>query len=164
MSVAPALQSASGALSSPARAHGARSRARSGSRRSLRVGVIGAVLAFFAMGIAQTLVAKPFLPADESNHAAYALSVSRGHLPRIDAPVRSELPGQRKGSLNFVANHPPLYYVLVAPALRFAIESGHPRLGITLARLETVLLSAGAVVLTALLAAALTRRRRPSWR
>ena len=155
MSVAQAPQSPAAAPPSPPAAPG-----RHPGRR-LRLGVLGAVLAFVAMASLQALVVRPFLPADESGNVAYSLSVSRGELPRIDAPIRGDLPGQLRMPLTYVAVHPPLYYALVSPGLRFGVESGHARLGITLARLETVLLSVGAVLLTAVLATVLTRRRRP---
>jgi hypothetical protein len=130
-------------------------------RPVLRLGVLGAVLAFVAIASLTALVTRPFLPADESSNVAYSLTVSRGELPRIDAPVKSELPGQRELPVNYVANHPPLYYLLVSPGLRYAVDSGHWRLGIALARLETVVLSFGTVVLTAALAVVLVGRRRP---
>jgi hypothetical protein len=130
-------------------------------RRTVRLGVTGALLAFVALAALGALVIKPFLPADESNNVAYSLSVARGELPRVDAPIRHDLPDQRRMPLNYVANHPPLYYALVSPGLRFAVEADEPRLGMTLARLETTLLSAGAIVLTAVLAGVLTRGRRP---
>jgi hypothetical protein len=63
--------------------------------------------------------------------------------------------------LNYVANHPPLYYLLVSPGLRYAVDSGHWRAGFALARLETLVLSVGAIPLTAVLAAVLARRWRP---
>ncbi len=127
----------------------------------MRLGVAGALLAFVALAALGALVIKPFLPADESNNVAYSLSVARGELPRVDAPIRHDLPDQRRMPLNYVANHPPLYYALVSPGLRFAVEADQPQLGVTLARLETTLLSAGAIVLTAVLAGVLTRGRRP---
>ena len=123
--------------------------------------MLGAVLAFVAMASLTALVTRPFLPADESNNVAYSLTVSRGELPLINAHTKSELPGQLRAPLNYVANHPPLYYFLVSPGLRYAVESGHWQVGIALARLETLVLSVGAISLTAALATALARRRRP---
>jgi hypothetical protein len=131
-------------------------------RRLLRLGILGAVVAFLGLAALASLCIKPFLPADESANVAYALAVSGGRLPRIDERVPPQLPGQRSVPVNYVANHPPLYYLAAGVPLSLGVDHGNPLLGLHLARLLTGLLSAGAVVLTGVLAAAVARRRRPA--
>jgi hypothetical protein len=130
--------------------------------RLLRTGILGAVVAFLALSLLTSLTVKPFLPADESSNVDYALSVSEGTLPRVDEPVERQLPGQRRLSINYVANHPPLYYLLAGVPLRLGLDGGHPMVGFYAARFLTALLSVGVVVLTGVLAMILARRRRPA--
>jgi hypothetical protein len=127
-----------------------------------RVGILGAAVAFVGLSILASLTIKPFLPADESLNVDYALSVTEGRIPRVDEPVIPQLPGQRRLSLTYVANHPPLYFVLAGIPLRLGLDHGHPMLGFYAARLLTILLSVGMVVGTGILAVVLARRRRPA--
>jgi hypothetical protein len=130
--------------------------------RLVRTGIVGAVVAFVGLSVLASLALKPFLPADESANADYALAATEGRIPSIDDAVVPKLPGQRSIPLQYVANHPPLYFLLAGVPLRLGLEVGHPMLGFYGARLLTVLLSAGAVLLTGVLAAILARRRGPA--
>jgi hypothetical protein len=134
----------------------------SDDRRLVRIGILGAAVAFLGLSFLTFLTVKPFLPADESSNVDYALSVSEGRIPRVDEPVVSRIPGQRSLSINYVANHPPLYFLLVGVPLHLGLDAGHPMLGFYGARLLTGLLSVGVVVLTGILALVLTRRHRPA--
>jgi hypothetical protein len=134
----------------------------SDDRRLVRIGIIGAAIAFLGLSFLTSLTVKPFLPADESSNVDYALSVSQGTIPHVDEPVIPQLPGQRRLSINYIANHPPLYFLLAGMPLRLGLDGGHPMLGFYAARLLTVLLSVGVVVGTGILAVVLARRRRPA--
>lgn len=129
-------------------------------RMLLRRGILGAVVAFVALSAIASLAARPFLPADESSNADYALAAADGRIPGVDQPVVPRLPGQHSLPLQYVANHPPLYYLLAGIPLRLGLALGQPMVGVYAARLLTVLLSAGAVLLTGVLAASLTAPRR----
>lgn len=127
-------------------------------RRAQRGGVLGAVLVLLAFGTFNALTVPPFLAGDESAHINYALEVSAGRLPLFDDRFPPRLPGLRN-TPTWTAMHPPLYYGLVAVPLRLGVDSGFPLAGLFAARLMTVLLAAGAVVLTAHLAAGLVPGR-----
>ena len=85
--------------------------------RSLR----GILLVFLALGLYQVLALKPFRPLDEPRHAGYALYLADGKLPKVSDPLPHQRLGIRHlGSRNIVAaaNHPPLYYLMVALPLK----------------------------------------------
>ena len=85
------------------------------------LGVLGfAMSAQYAIGMA------PLLKADEKQHAAYAIVLSQGVLPTIDTntpadPVRYPQFAEALFGLDeprrdiWVANHPPLFYVMSLP-------------------------------------------------
>lgn len=89
----------------------------------------------------QTAVATaPLHQADERAHAGYAEVLSQGYLPTIDTPIPAEPNAYPRMSEVlaskdephreiWVANHPPLYYVLSLPLVALGDATGHP--GIT---------------------------------
>lgn len=113
---------------------------------------------FLGLAVLSSLATEPFRPPDESNHTAYAIAVGHGTIPHKGKAGWREIPGQHETNL-YTADHPPLYYVLVAGPLLVGIHTGHPLLGFHLARFESAVFSAGTVALTAVLAGMLTRRR-----
>lgn len=117
-------------------------------RHAVHVGVAGAVLMFIVLGTLHALSTPLLLPSDEASHVAYALRVAEGHLPDI-WDVAPEGSGLRRleGRQVWVANHPPLYYLLVARVLDAA--SGSLQGGLYAARLVGVLFTAGALILVA---------------
>lgn len=126
---------------------------------TVRWGVAGAVVTLLCLGLLALLAMPPFLPADESSHAGYALEVADGNLPRLEDTVEPEIPGQR-ALRYYLANHPPLYYGLVGPVLEQSVESDHSIGGVRLVRGFSLLLAAGTVVVTAALAGVVVQRRR----
>jgi len=125
----------------------------SGRRRErdlVRLGVGGAILAFVML--AGLWMSVPvYRPPDEASHVAYARELSHGRLPRIDTVIsaRGDLRLTQELSSRdarhrtiWTANHPPLYYALVAVPLRVGGDSGHPVRGVLAARLVSVGLSA----------------------
>jgi hypothetical protein len=125
----------------------------------VRRGVAGAVLMFSCLGLLVLLALPPFLPADESAHAGYALEVMDGRLPTLDDTVEAELPGQRSTPF-FLANHPPLYYIVVGPVLEWGLLTDHAVAGVRLTRLFSLVLGAGTIVFTALLTGLMSSERR----
>ena len=107
-------------------------------RRAVGLGLAGVLLAFVVLAALHAVTVPPFLPADERSHTAYALLVAQGRLPTLTTPaplLRSPGVGPRI----YTANHPPLYYALVAAPLRLGLAGGHPMAGFAAARLLTVL-------------------------
>jgi hypothetical protein len=114
------------------------------------LGVGGAVLAFVMLA-GLWLWVPVYGPPDEASHVAYARELGHGRLPRIDTPISGrgdlrltqELSGRDASHRTiWTANHPPLYYALVAAPVRAGLDSGHPVRGVLAARLVSVGLSA----------------------
>lgn len=129
--------------------------------RSVLLGVIGAVLLLAGGAWYQALVTPPYRFIDEQAHAGYVVAVQHGELPDIDTPIDEESAGyamklrlDRAPARNrdiWVANNPPLTYVLAAGpgAATSALEiPGGPLLGLRLVNIAAV---AGAVALSYLL-------------
>ena len=119
-------------------------------RQWCRIGLAGVVVAFVGLGSLYAATVPKFLPADETSHVGYALVVGRGDLPRLDTRVPDEIPGlalqyEVRREI-YTANHPPLFYLPTAVPLRAGVASGHPVLGLELARLLSVAMTAVAGV------------------
>jgi hypothetical protein len=119
-------------------------------RRLTRLGVAGAALAFVMLG-SLWLAVPTYRPADEASHVAYAWELSHGRLPTIDTVISADgdprlaqvLDGRdARHRTVWTANHPPLYYALVAVPLRIGSATGHPTAGVQAARLLSLGLSA----------------------
>ncbi|WP_177191416.1 ArnT family glycosyltransferase [Nocardioides luteus] len=131
----------------------------------LLLGVLG-----FAMS-AQVAIAMPALfKADERAHAAYAVALSQGTLPTIDTdipddPVRypqlaESLFGADEAHRDiWVANHPPLFYVMSQPLVWLGDAVGSPGLTLLGMRLLNALGFALTTVMVGLLARELVPRR-----
>jgi hypothetical protein len=131
----------------------------------LLLGVLG-----FAMS-AQVAIAMPALfKADERAHAAYAVALSQGTLPTIDTDIPDD-PGrypQLAESLFgadeahrdiWVANHPPLFYVMSLPLVWLGDAVGSPGLTLLGMRLLNALGFALTTIMVGLLARELVPRR-----
>jgi len=130
--------------------------------RPALLGVVGAVLLLAGGSWYQAFVTPPYRFIDEQAHAGYVLELQHGRLPSIDTPIDAAAGGgalqerlamepERRRDV-WVANNPPLTYLLaVGPsALTRALGvPGGPLVGL---RLLNVAATAGAVVLAYLLA------------
>ena len=123
---------------------------RPGATAALRLGVVGAVLAFVALATVW-LWQPTYRPTDEASHVAYARELSHGRLPTIDSPMSGAGDPRLARVLRsrdavhrtiWTANHPPLYYALAAVPLRVAEATAHPVRGVLAARLLSIGLSA----------------------
>lgn len=131
------------------------------SRRSALLGVVGAVLLLAGGSWYQALVTPPYRFIDEQAHAGYVIAVQDGKLPAIDSPIDEDQAGRamllrldRSPARHrdiWVANNPPLTYVVSAApsALTRALGvPGGPLLGLRLVNVAAV---AAAVALSYLL-------------
>lgn len=93
--------------------------------KALRRSLIGlVVLAFFLKYVAYALFVTPlWVIPDETGHYSYVEDISDGRIPVLgqakmaeDVTLSQFGEGQVPG-LNWIAQHPPLYYALAAPAL-----------------------------------------------
>ena len=145
------------------------------ARRSLRLpsSVAACVLmAFlgFVMSLQVAVAMPPLMQADERAHAAYAIDLAHGILPTIDSPIPDDagaypalaksLVGQDRAHRDiWTANHPPLYYLLSVPLVKFGDAIGHPGLTLLGMRLLNGLGFAITVLLVGLIARELVPRR-----
>ncbi|OIJ28227.1 ArnT family glycosyltransferase [Nocardioides luteus] len=125
----------------------------------------------FAMSAQYAIGMPALLKADEKQHAAYAIVLSQGVLPTIDTntpadPVRYPQFAEALFGLDeprrdiWVANHPPLFYVMSVPLVWLGDAVGN--VGVTLLgmRLLNALGYALSIILVGLLARELVPRRR----
>lgn len=105
-----------------------RSSASPGGLRWELLGVVGAMLAFFGFSLHYALTTQPFFPPDEHAHLSYGYALADGQLPEIetadDPPASATWMQERIANAKddryrtvWVANHPPLYYLFLAPML-----------------------------------------------
>jgi hypothetical protein len=140
------------------------------SRRWLRwevLGVAGAVGLFAGISALYALSDPPFRPRDEQAHLAYAHAIARGQLPEIDTPGRvpdaatewqtqyDNNPDDRYRQV-WVANHPPLNYVLLTPSVWLSNGLERPDGGLLFARLTNIALASAGLVFTYLFTYELT--------
>ena len=134
------------------------------------VGVVMAVIVFLAAGTSFALQVPPFNGTDERAHLAYAHAIADGHLPTIEE--RPDVPGaatQWRHELIhdsdsdsyrtiWVANHPPLHYMLVAPLVWASMDRADG--GLLFLRLANLAFASIGIVFTYLLTTEVTGSRR----
>ena len=121
------------------------------------VGVGGVLLMFVALTTLYAAADRPFF-SDESAHTQYGLDVGHGELPTLHDRVTPSIGGMAPTTV-YTANHPPLYYLVIAVPLRLGLMIGHPGVGFHAARLCSMLLSVAALILTVMLARRLAPER-----
>ena len=143
-----------------------------GSKRipvAIVVGLIAIVVAFVGIGALHALQQPPFFPTDETSHVGYAQEIASGRLPEIrefpEVPVEARQWQAERSMANdiryrgvWVANHPPLHYVAVAPLVWASRATGALDGGLILMRFANVAFAAVGVVFTFLLASEITGR------
>jgi hypothetical protein len=136
---------------------------------SVIVGLVAIVVTFVGIGAFHALQQPPFFPTDETAHVGYAQEVASFRLPQIrdfpEVPVEAWRWQAERSMANdvryrgvWVANHPPLHYVAVAPLIWASRATGALDGGLTAMRLANVTFAAVGVVFTFLLASEITRR------
>lgn len=135
-------------------------RLRAARRRHRGVGAV--VLLFCGLASFWVFQTPPFAATDEGAHLGYAWEVAHGRLPEItDEPAvpafATEWIAERESAPSaahrgiWVANHPPLHYLAVAPAIWFADVTERPDGGLLLLRLANVAFAAPGIVFVYLL-------------
>jgi hypothetical protein len=133
-----------------------------GHSRCETFGVAGAVAVFVGVSLLLALSTPPFYPRDEQAHLGYAHAVASGELPQIDtfqSVPRTATEWQTRYDANpddryrqiWVANHPPLNYVLAAPGVWLANAVERPDGGLMLLRFLNIGLAAVGLVFVYLL-------------
>jgi hypothetical protein len=133
------------------------------------VGLVAVVVAFIGIGALHALQQPPFWPTDETAHVGYAQEIASGRLPQIrefpEVPVEARQWQAERSMANdvryrgvWVANHPPLHYVAVAPLIVASRALGAEDGGLMMMRFANVTFAAVGLVFTFLLASEVTRR------
>jgi hypothetical protein len=136
---------------------------------SVIVGLVAIVVTFVGIGALHALQQPPFFPTDETAHVGYAQEVASFRLPQIrdfpEVPVEAWQWQAERSMANdvryrgvWVANHPPLHYVAVAPLIWASRATGALDGGLISMRFANVAFAAIGVVFTFFLASEITRR------
>jgi hypothetical protein len=129
---------------------------------STRIGVAGAVIAFVGIALLFAFEQPPFVAPDETAHVGYAQEIAGFELPSItkfpDVPdSAAQWQAERESGRDdryravWVANHPPLHYILTAPLIWLSNALDRPDGGLMFMRLANTAFAAVGVVLTYLL-------------
>jgi len=132
-------------------------------RRPLLLGIVACLLAAAAGGAAFAFSSPLFSSADESAHVDYAYQVWTGSLPEFHAGLVIRPGFGFIPPVQWVAQPPPLYYVIQAPVVGPLIESGHYLMAGYAARAFNALLAAFVVGAVAWAAAQAFPRRPQLW-
>lgn len=130
--------------------------------RALRRAAGGLALLVGGLALFYAVVARPYL-GDEAAHADYAYQVWHGRLPVFEEGLAFEpkvpvLPGHQ-----WAAQHPPLFYLLLAPLVGPPAGDGKWLAALLLGRAASVGIALGALVAVGALAARVARSRRALW-
>lgn len=117
-------------------------------RPSTRLLLPLAVLTAMLLSALAALVQAPYVTGDEAPHIDYAVQVWQGELPVFEDGLEHRPAGAWLAPVQWTAQHPPLFYALVAPIVGPLAEAGHPVAAVYGARAVNVLLS-GVLVLVA---------------
>jgi hypothetical protein len=126
------------------------------------VGVAGAVVVFVGIALLFAFEQPPFVAPDETAHVGYAHEIAGFDLPEVtespDVPgSASQWQAERDSGRDdryravWVANHPPLNYVVTAPLIWLSNALDRPDGGLMFMRLANTAFAATGVVLTYLL-------------
>ena len=126
------------------------------------IGLIGVVIAFIGITAMFAFEQAPFYDSDEKAHLGYAHEIADFRLPEIDRQPdvpdsarqwQTERATARTARHTgvWVANHPPLHYVMTAPLIWFAEATDRPDGGLLLMRFANLALAAVGVCFTYLL-------------
>jgi hypothetical protein len=111
--------------------------------------MLGVLALFVLVALWQALILPPYKPLDEPRHVAYSIVIGEGRLPKMDDKLPSEamdMAPLRRANTIMSANHPPLYYAIVAAPLLIGSRTHHMMAGIKVARVLTLLMAAAGLV------------------
>lgn len=127
----------------------------------LLAGLTGAALVLASTAAAVALTSELLATGDEIAHMDYAVQVSRGDLPDFYDGLVFSPPVPGVPPVQWASQHPPLYYLLLAPVVGPAADAGRWADATVLGRAVGVLLAVLAMLTTAW-AAAEAHARRPA--
>ena len=132
---------------------------RRAAANSTRIGVAGAVIVFVGIALLFAFEQPPFVAPDETAHVGYAHEIAGFELPEVtkspDVPDSAvQWQAERESSHDdryravWVANHPPLHYMITAPLIWLSNALDRPDGGLMFMRLANIAFAAIGVVLT----------------
>lgn len=116
--------------------------------RAEPLALVCAVLTGMLLALMVALADAPYATGDEPPHVDYAYQVWHGELPVFEEGLELRPDGAWLAPVQWTAQHPPLYYLLIAPLVGPLADAGHPVAAVYAARGVNVLLS-GVFVLAA---------------
>ncbi|MBF0687191.1 MAG: hypothetical protein IR158_05400 [Cellulomonas sp.] len=108
-----------------------------GERRS----TLAAAVAAAGGALAFAVVAPPYVSADEAAHVDYALQLWHGGLPVFEDGLRLQLDQGHVPPVQWTAQHPPLFYALLAPVVGPLVDGDRPTTAAFAARGVTMVLA-----------------------
>lgn len=111
--------------------------------------VLAATVFMLAASVARAFTYPPLNGGDEPAHLDYVLSVWQGHLPVFEQGITHHAPFGATTPVQWVSQHPPLYYLLLAPVVGPIWDAGHPLVAVIAGRLVSGLMAGAVVVASA---------------
>jgi hypothetical protein len=103
--------------------------------------VLASVLTAVLLALTVALADAPYATGDEPPHVDYAYQLWHGDLPVFEDGLLLRPDGAWLAPVQWTAQHPPLYYLLIAPLVGPLADAGHPVAAVYAARGVNVLLS-----------------------
>ncbi|WIE75746.1 hypothetical protein [Curtobacterium sp. MCSS17_007] len=111
--------------------------------------VVAAVVFVVAASVARAFTYPPLEGGDEPAHFDYVLSVWHAHLPVFEDGITHHAPFGSTTPVQWVAQHPPLYYLVLAPVVGPLFDSGDALLAVLAGRLMSAVMAGGVVLASA---------------
>jgi hypothetical protein len=131
--------------------------------RAVRIGVLAAAVSAAAAASVHALLVQPFGSGDEAAHLDYAYRVWHGSLPEFSEGLAIHPPVGFAPPVQWVAQHPPLYYLILAPVVGPLTDRGELVAALYAARAVNALLAGLLVVVSAWAAAQIAPRSPRVW-
>ncbi|HMS23225.1 MAG TPA: hypothetical protein PKB09_00255 [Candidatus Saccharibacteria bacterium] len=113
--------------------------------RRVVLGLSGVILCLVSIGgLYLSTIPYKYLGGDSVGHIDYAWQVYNGRLPKFKEGTLAPFIPRR--NVQFVSQHPPLYYTLIAPTIGYNFSKGHFNRAIFSARFITLLVALLSVV------------------
>lgn len=122
---------------------------RAGARPDVeRWALLGAVITAVLCSLTATFADPPYVTGDEAPHVDYAYQLWHGRLPVFEEGLVLRPDGAWLAPVQWTAQHPPLFYLLVAPLVGPLADAGHPVAAVYAARAVNSLLHGALVLVT----------------
>lgn len=115
------------------------------SDKSFILGLFGVLLTLISIGSLYTMTLPyKYLGGDSIGHIDYAWQVYNGRLPKFKEGTQT--PFMPRRNVQFVSQHPPLYYTIIGPSVGYNISRNHFNRAILSARFITLFIALLSVI------------------